>query len=146
MSPKARLLKKHANRRLYDTGQKRYVSLTAIRDLILSGIDVQVEDSATGEDITRQVLLQIMGECEQDGRPMLSPSLLMSLIRQYGSPMQEYVGPFLEKSLSFYARQESRMRQRISSLASLEGHDTLAAMRDSLLQILKSGRSDKSDS
>ena len=143
MSADARLLKKHANRRLYDTEEKRYVSLLAIRDLILSGTDVHVEDSATGQDITRQVLLQIMAECEQEGRPMLSPTLLMSLIRQYGNPMQEYVGPFLEKSLSFYARQESRMRQRISSLATLEGHDTLAAMRDSLLQILKPGKPDK---
>ena len=145
MSADPRLLKKHANRRLYDTEDKKYVSLLTIRDLILSGTDIRVEDSSNGKDITRQVLLQIMAECEQEDRPMLSPSLLMSLIRQYGNPMQEYVGPFLEKSLSFYARQESRMRQRISSLATLEGHDTLATMRDSLMQILTAGRSDKKD-
>jgi polyhydroxyalkanoate synthesis repressor PhaR len=145
MTAEPRLIKKHANRRLYDTEEKKYVSLLAIRDLILTGTDIRVEDSSSGEDITRPVLLQIMAECEQDDRPMLSPSLLMSLIRQYGNPMQEYVGPFLEKSLSFYARQESRMRQRISTLATLEGHDTLAAMRDSLMQILTSGKSDKTD-
>ncbi len=151
MAEATRLIKKHANRRLYDTESKKYVSIEKIRDVICDGIDVRVEDAKTREDITRSVLLQIMAECEQDGRPMLSPTMLMTLIRNYGSPMQEFVGPFLERSLAFYTRQESRMRRRMQSLipdsgaedpVSNEGKASLTAMRDMLMQILKSGKSD----
>ncbi len=151
MPDTSRLLKKHANRRLYDTELKKYVSIEQIRDLICDGVDIRVEDSKTGDDITRSVLLQIMAECEQEERPMLSPAMLMTLIRNYGSPMQEFLGPFLERSLAFYTRQESRMRRRMQSLipdsgvgddASKEGKASLAAMRDMLMQILNSAKSD----
>jgi len=124
-----RLLKKHANRRLYDTARKRYVSLDQIRELICEGVDIRVEDSRSGEDITRPILLQIMAECEQDGRPMLSPGMLMSLIRQYGHPLQDFVGPFLEESLIFYTRQEARIRNTLSGFAHLDGRESLAAVR-----------------
>jgi len=137
-----RLFRKHANRRLYDTERKCYASLDEIRDLICEGTDICVEDSGSGKDITRPVLLQIMAECERGGQPMLSPAMLMSLIRHYGHPMQDFIGPFLEKSLIFYTRQEARMRKRISSIASIDGREGLAAMRDTLMQILKSGKSD----
>jgi len=137
-----RLFRKHANRRLYDTERKCYVSLDEIRDLICEGTDICVEDSGSGKDITRPVLLQIMAECERGGKPMLSPAMLMSLIRHYGHPMQDFIGPFLEKSLIFYTKQEARMRKRISSIASIDGREGLAAMRDTLMQILKAGKSD----
>lgn len=143
MSTNQRIFKKHANRRLYDTKQKRYVSLRNIRDVIVSGVDIQVEDATSGEDITRPVLLQIMAECEQGRRPMLSATMLMSLIRQYDNPMQEYIGPFLEKSLGFYARQESRMRQHFSNLPMFEGTDFFSPMRDSMMQVLNPGGSRK---
>ena len=107
-----RVLKKHANRRLYDTEVKAYVSLDQIRELINTGVDVRIEDSKSGDDITRPVLLQIMAECEQGDRPMLSPDMLMALIRHYGHPMQDVIGPYLENSLSFYMRQEARLRHR----------------------------------
>ena len=145
MATLKRRLKKHANRRLYDTQLKRYVSLQDIRDVIVSGTDIEVEDSTSGEDITRAVLFQIMVECEQGRRPMLSETMLMSLIRQYDNPMQEYVGPFLEKSLGFYARQESRMRQQFANLPLPEGGDLFAAMRDSMMQMMNLGRSGGSD-
>ena len=134
--PQPRLIKKHANRRLYDIELKQYVSLDDIRDLINTGTDVEIVDSKSGDDITRPVLLQIMAECEQDGRPMLSPVMLMALIRHYGHPMQDYVGPFLEKSLSFYMRQEARVRQTV-------GNISITSMRDSLMQILSSSEDEK---
>lgn len=146
MTDSARTLKKHANRRLYDPDKKEYLSLQAVRDLICDGIDVRVEDSKTGDDITRQILLQIMAECEQDGRPMLTPAMLLSLIRHYGSPTQEFVGPFLEKSLSFYARQEAKMRKRLSNLipdadSAKPGREGLATIREALMQVLRSDKS-----
>ncbi len=145
-----RHLKKHANRRLYDTELKKYVSLEEIRDLINSGVDVQIEDSKSGEDITRPILLQIMAECEQGERPMLSPVMLMALIRHYGHPMQDFVGPYLEKNLAFYMRQEARLRQKMTDLvearASKKGEgakdnsEAFATMRDNLMKVLKSAK------
>lgn len=143
MADAPRTIKKHANRRLYDTESKRYVSLNDIRELICDGVDVEVVDSKSGADITRPVLLQIMAECEQDGRPMVTPATLMSLIRQYGHPLQDVVGPFLEKSVGFFVRQEAVMRRRLANLvpdkdAGKAGRESLAAMRDTLMQILRS--------
>lgn len=136
MNQKQRLLKKHANRRLYDTAAQRYVSLDQIRELICEGIDIRVEDSGSGEDITRPILLQIMAECERNGRPMLSPEMLMSLIRHYGHPLQDLVGPFLEESLIFYTRQEARIRTALSGFAHLDGRESIAAMRKRFAKIL----------
>ena len=148
-----RVLKKHANRRLYDTAEKRYMSLDQIRDLINTGVDVKIEDSKSGDDITRPILLQIMAECEQDDRPMLSPEMLMALIRHYGHPMQDIVGPYLENSLSFYMRQEARLRKRmtgmVETIEAKKGEaektfsgENLAAMRDNLIQALTSIKRD----
>ena len=151
--PEPRLIKKHANRRLYDTEVKKYVSLEQIRDLINAGTDVKIEDSKSGEDITRPVLLQIMAECEQDGRPMLSPEVLMVLIRHYGHPMQDVVGGYLERSLSYYMRQEARIRQRMTDLLEIGetkksqaqklGAEALATMRDNLMQVLRSSKGEE---
>ena len=148
-----RLLKKHANRRLYDTQIKKYVSMEEIRDLINAGTDVKIEDSKSGDDITRPILLQIMAECEQDDRPMLSPAMLMALIRHYGHPMQDIVGPYLENSLTFYMRQEARLRKRMTSMFDAKGSkqgrdsksskDTFAAMRDNLIKALSSSKYNK---
>lgn len=145
-----RLLKKHANRRIYDTQVKKYVSLEEIRDLINSGVDVRIEDSGSGDDITRPVLLQILAECEQGDRPMLPPEMLMALIRHYGHPMQDVIGTYLERSLAFYIRQEARLRKRMTGLLEPRdgrqggwptfGSDALATMRDNLMQALKSGK------
>jgi polyhydroxyalkanoate synthesis repressor PhaR len=142
LANKSRLFKKHANRRLYDTERKRYVSLDEVRELICEGVDVRVEDTRSGDDITRPILLQIMAECEQHGRPMLSPDMLMSLIRHYGHPLQDFVGPYLEESLVFYTRQEARVRKAIANLAHLDGLDGLAAMRERLSKILGGDKPD----
>lgn len=142
MSQKQRVLKKHANRRLYDTAAKHYVSLEEIRELICQGVDIRVEDSGSGEDITRPILLQIMAECERNGRPMLSPDMLMSLIRHYGHPLQDLVGPFLEESLIFYTRQEARIRTALSGFAHLDGRESIAAMRKRFAKILGVSRRD----
>lgn len=142
-----RLIKKHANRRFYDTESKQYVSIDDIYNIISGGVDIRIEDSKSGDDITVSVLLHIMADCEQSGRPMLSPTMLMSLIRHYGHPMQEFVGPFLEKNLGFYLRHEARIRKRFSDLVldgeSLDaGREGLSAMRDLLTQMLGSKKAD----
>ena len=67
-----RILKKYPNRRLYDTKISSYITIEDVRQLIVEGEDFEVRDAKSGEDLTRQVLLQIIAEHEQDGEPMLS--------------------------------------------------------------------------
>ena len=84
-----RVIRKYANRRLYDATASRHVTLEDIRRLIAGGERVQVLDDRSGEDLTRAVLLQIISEQEQFGAPVLSVQVLEGIIRFYGNPVQE---------------------------------------------------------
>jgi len=80
-----RVIKKYANRRLYDSTGSRHVTLDDLRKMIVSGDKVKVIDDKSGEDLTRAVLLQVISEQEQFGTPVLSIDLLESIIRFYGN-------------------------------------------------------------
>ena len=86
-----RTIKKYANRRLYDTQASQHVTLEGIRALVAGGEDIVVIDDTTDEDITRNILLQVVSEQEQGGRPILSTEMLKYLIRFYGNPMQDFL-------------------------------------------------------
>ncbi|MGI9344566.1 MAG: polyhydroxyalkanoate synthesis repressor PhaR [Gammaproteobacteria bacterium] len=101
-----RTIKKYANRRLYDTTASKHVTLDGIRELVASGEDVRVVDDTNGEDITRNVLMQIISEQEQGGGPILSNEMLMQLIRFYGNPMQGMMTQFLEQSFATFVNQQ----------------------------------------
>ncbi len=108
-----RLIKKYANRRLYDTVASKHVTLDGIRELITAGHDVQIVDETSGEDITRTVLLQVISEQEQGGRPMLDAALLMRIIRLYGNPAQDLMGEYLVKSFDAFMLQQSRLQEQM---------------------------------
>src|SRR6187431_2802902 len=97
-----RLIKKYANRRLYDASQSRHITLDDIRALIVKGEKIKVVEDKTGHDITRHILLQVIAEQEQFGRPILSTPVLESIIRFYGSSMQGFLASFLEKSIETF--------------------------------------------
>ena len=80
----ARLIRKYVNRRLYDTAESRYVNLEDLRRVINSGGEIRVVDQASGKEITTTVLLQIIGEVERSGAPLLTPDFLSALIRLSG--------------------------------------------------------------
>jgi polyhydroxyalkanoate synthesis repressor PhaR len=101
-----RVIRKYANRRLYDATASRHVTLEDIRKLITAGERVQVVDDRSGADLTRAVLLQIISEQEQFGAPVLSVQLLEGIIRFYGNPVQEMLSRYLEQSLGAVARQQ----------------------------------------
>ena len=90
-----RVIRKYANRRLYDATASRHVTLEDIRRLIAAGERVQVIDDRSGEDLTRAVLLQIISEQEQFGAPVLSVQLLEGIIRFYGNPVQDMLSRYL---------------------------------------------------
>jgi polyhydroxyalkanoate synthesis repressor PhaR len=116
-----RLIKKYPNRRLYDTELSRYITLVDIRDLVLRGVEFHVVDTNSNEDITRQILMQIIMEEEAGGRPLFSASMLAQIIRFYGGTVQGLFARFLEESMALFARNQDQMRQTL-------GADPLEAM------------------
>ena len=111
-----RIIKKYPNRRLYDTEISSYITIEDVRQLIVDGETLEVRDAKTGEDLTRQVLLQIITEREQDGQPMLSTQLLSQLIRFYGDSLQGFMGNYLERSMQVFLEQQQQFRQQMGGL------------------------------
>ena len=111
-----RIIKKYPNRRLYDTEISSYITIEDVRQLIVDGETFEVRDAKTGEDLTRQVLLQIITEHEQDGQPMLSTQLLSQLIRFYGDSLQGFMGNYLERSMQVFMEQQQQFRQQMGGL------------------------------
>ena len=112
----ARVIKKYPNRRLYDTQISSYITIEDVRQLIVDEVEFEVRDAKSGEDLTRQVLLQIIAEQEQDGEPMLSTRLLSQLIRFYGDSLQGFMGNYLERSMQLFLDQQQQFRQQMGGL------------------------------
>jgi len=96
----SRIIKKYPNRRLYDTEESRYITLSEIRQLVQEGIPFQVIERKTQSDITTQVLLQVIGELESRGNGLLSAELLSELIRRYQDGHGENLNRQLLNALS----------------------------------------------
>jgi polyhydroxyalkanoate synthesis repressor PhaR len=109
-----RVIKKYANRRLYDSTESRHVTLEDIRKMIVSGAKVKIVDDKSGEDLTRAVLLQVIAEQDQFGTPVLSTELLEAIIRFYGNPVQEMLTRYMEQSVTALARQQDAMRAEMT--------------------------------
>jgi polyhydroxyalkanoate synthesis repressor PhaR len=114
-----RIIKKYANRRLYDATGSRHVTLEDIRKMIASGEKVKVVDDKSGADLTRAVLLQVISEQEQFGTPVLSTELLEAIIRFYGNPVQDVLTRYMEQSVGALVRQQQAMRAEMAKV--LEG-------------------------
>src|SRR6201996_7571813 len=108
------IIKKYANRRLYNTKSSTYVTLENLSEMVKGGVDFVVYDAKTNEDITRSVLTQIIFDEESRGQNLLPIQFLRQLIRFYGDSMQAFVPSYLEMSLDGFARQQSRMRGQLS--------------------------------
>ena len=108
-----RLIKKYANRRLYDASQSRHITLDDIRGLIVKGEKIRVVEDKTGQDITRHILLQVIAEQEQGGRPILTADMLKQIIRFYGNPLQELMAGYLERSVQLFLTQQKTLQDQI---------------------------------
>ena len=113
---KARVIRKYANRRLYDTESSKHINHRDVRRLIADGLDVKVIDDTSGEDITRGVLLQLVAEQERGGRPVLSDQMLMHIIRFYEHPMQGVFGVWLQQSFETFLQQQQNLQNQVKNL------------------------------
>jgi polyhydroxyalkanoate synthesis repressor PhaR len=104
------VVKKYANRRLYNTESSCYITLDNLADMVRLGRDFVVYDAKSGEDITRGVLTQIIVEEEGKGRALLPTAFLRQLIGFYGDQMQSLVPRFLEQAMSALTQQQEQMR------------------------------------
>jgi len=107
------VVKKYANRRLYNTATSSYVTLEDLATMIKEGGDFVVYDAKTGEDITRSVLTQIIVEQEQKGQNLLPVSFLRQLISFYGDSMQFLVPGYLEQAMIAFAKNQEQMRNSL---------------------------------
>jgi polyhydroxyalkanoate synthesis repressor PhaR len=142
-----RLIKKYANRRLYDSSQSRHVTLDDIRALIVKGEKIKVVEDKTGHDITRHILLQVIAEQEQFGRPILGTPVLEAIIRFYGNALQGFLAGFLEKSIETFINQQEALQAQVSKIVAntplatvadltRQNLETLAKMQESVLSAL----------
>jgi polyhydroxyalkanoate synthesis repressor PhaR len=117
------VVKKYANRRLYDTRSSCYITLDNLAAMVRQGQDFVVYDAKTGEDITRSVLTQIIVEEEGKGRSLLPIAFLRQLISFYGDQMQSLVPKYLEEAMAAFAQQQeqfrSTMQKTMGSVGSL---------------------------
>jgi len=109
------IIKKYANRRLYNTQSSSYVTLDHLCDMVKEGVEFEVRDARTGEDITRQVLAQIIFEEENKGGQHLLPiQFLRQLIRFYGDSLQAFVPSYLELSMESFTKNQQEMREKFA--------------------------------
>lgn len=113
MSDKVRIIRKYSNRRLYDTERSAYITLEGIRQLVLQEIPFKVVDKRNNDDITRNILLQIISEQEELGSPIFTADVLNRIIRFYGNTLQSQgvLGEYLKQSLDMFINQQTRLQK-----------------------------------
>ncbi len=123
-----RIVTKYANRRLYDSEESRYVTLTDIRRLVRNKIDFIVWDRTSGTDITRAILLQVITELERTGDSIMSRKFLSQVIRSYDKVVPEFVAEYLEESMRFFMTQQKYLLKQITRVMDRDPFKAVADM------------------
>ncbi|RXZ66117.1 polyhydroxyalkanoate synthesis repressor PhaR [Pelagerythrobacter rhizovicinus] len=105
------IIKKYANRRLYNTGTSSYITLDDLARMTREGVQFQVVDAKTGDDITHSILTQIIMEEEASGEHMLPVSFLRDLISMYGNSMQAMMPSYLEASMANFRENQAKLQE-----------------------------------
>ncbi len=131
------IIKKYANRRLYNTGTSSYITLEHLAAMTRAGRDFQVFDARSGDDITHNVLTQIVMEGENGGQTMLPIPFLRQLIAMYGNSMQAMVPHYLEASMAAFAKNQTQFRDSVADAfggAAFKPFETLAKQNMAMFQ------------
>jgi polyhydroxyalkanoate synthesis repressor PhaR len=122
------IIKKYANRRLYNTASSTYVTLDNLGEMVRAGVDFVVYDAKSGEDITRSVLTQIIFDEEARGQNLLPIQFLRQLIGFYGDQMQSLVPSYLEMSLDSFTKSQERFKEQMTTAMGVSGLSGPAAI------------------
>jgi polyhydroxyalkanoate synthesis repressor PhaR len=123
-----RVIKKYPNRRLYDTVQSKYITLSDIRSLVLERIDFVVIDKKSQDDITRSILLQVIAEQEHGVDPVMSRDFLSQVIRSYGGNLQNLLSSYLEQSMKLFGSQQRELRDKVKAVVGMDPVETVAGV------------------
>lgn len=136
--PKAKLLiKRYASRRLYNTETSDYVTLDDISGFIRDGRDVQIVDLKSGDDLTRQYLLQIIAEHESRGDNVLPTNVLTDLVRSYANNAQTMVPEFLSASFDMLRESQSKVLEKMTNpMSTVPGFDQIKAQQEAFLKTM----------
>ena len=136
------LIKRYASRRLYNTETSDYVTLEDIAEFIRDGREVQIIDLKSGDDLTRQYLLQIIAEHESRGENVLPINVLNDLVRSYASHATSMVPEFLQSSFEMLREGQSKMMENMTKanpLAGMPGMEAMRAQQEAFLKAMTSG-------
>jgi polyhydroxyalkanoate synthesis repressor PhaR len=123
-----RVIKKYPNRRLYDTVQSKYITLSDIRSLVLERIEFVVIDKKSQDDITRSILLQVIAEQEHGVDPVMSRDFLSQVIRSYGGNLQNMLSSYLEQSMKLFGSQQRELREKVKAVVGMDPVETVAGV------------------
>jgi polyhydroxyalkanoate synthesis repressor PhaR len=137
------LIKRYASRRLYNTETSDYVTLEDIAGFIRAGREVQIIDLKTGDDLTRQYLLQIVAEHESKGENVLPVNVLTDLVRSYATGMQSVMPQFLAASFDMLRDSQAKMVENLTALpnpmAAVPGFEVMRKQQEAFLKTLMGG-------
>lgn len=140
------LIKRYASRRLYNTETSDYVTLEDISEFIRDGREVQIIDLKSGDDLTRQYLLQIIAEHESRGESVLPINVLTDLVRSYTTQAQSMVPDFLSASFEMLQKSQSQMMENMAKanplaapLATIPGLDAIRAQQEAFVKAMTGG-------
>jgi len=139
------IIKKYANRRLYNTEKSTYITLDYLAGMVRDKREFKVVDAKSGEDITHNVLTQIIMEEEARGTTMLPVNFLRQLIAMYGDSMQSMVPQYLEASLEAFQRNQSQFRDAMAGAFTAGPFAELARRNMELFQSAAGGRTAKKE-
>ena len=147
-SQDALLIKRYASRRLYNTETSDYVTLDDIAGFIRDGREVQIIDLKSGDDLTRQYLLQIIAEHESRGESVLPVDVLTDLVRSYTTQAQSIVPQFLAASFEMLRDGQSKMMETFGGIgnpmANMPGFEAMQAQQEAFMKAMMSGFSGSS--
>ena len=137
------LIKRYASRRLYNTETSDYVTLEDIAGFIRQGREVQIVDLKSGDDLTRQYLLQIVAEHESKGESVLPVDVLTDLVRSYTSGVQSIVPQFLASSFEMLRESQTKMMENLTAfpnpMAAVPGFEALRKQQEAFLKTVMGG-------
>ena len=134
------LIKRYASRRLYNTETSDYVTLDDIAKFIREGRDVQIIDLKSGDDLTRQYLLQIIADHESQGESVLPINVLTDLVRSYTTEVQSVVPQFLQMSFEMLRDGQSKMMENLANpMSAMPGFEAMKAQQAAFLKAMTSG-------